>query len=222
MDLEDIQADLLKYARDGRSDVEFRVAIATDQFGSFVRHITHDEKLNPGCRPHGTKESEVDAAGHLLVQMMTLVALRGIDLEKAIGVAMTNLQEKDFQRRHGTSIDKGAIAQEGTALGRAWVIPEGQKMSFPPDIDTRCYVLVASHPEPDARLAKFAGIITDQGGLGCHAAIIAREHGIPCIVGTGCATILIGDSKHVLIRATEKEYVIKFKGSEGLKPCMQQ
>ncbi len=35
---------------------------------------------------------------------------------------------------------------------------------------------------------KAAGIITDEGGLGCHAAIVAREFDIPCIVGTKIAT----------------------------------
>jgi pyruvate,water dikinase len=47
---------------------------------------------------------------------------------------------------------------------------------------------VAYHLEADARLQQFSGIVTDQGGMNCHAAIIAREHGIPCIVGTGNAT----------------------------------
>jgi hypothetical protein len=46
MDLEDIQVDLLKYAQDGRSDVEFRVAIATDQFGCSALHQNIREQIN--------------------------------------------------------------------------------------------------------------------------------------------------------------------------------
>ncbi|WP_292423126.1 PEP-utilizing enzyme [Methanoregula sp.] len=196
--LKDIQDELLLYAQDGRSDVEFRVAIAADQFGSFARHITHDQKLNPGCRPHGTKESEMDAAGHLLVQMMTLVALRGIDLEKAIGTALINLREKDFQSRESTVMKPGIVASSGATMGIAWVVKDDSRMVFPADDDAfRKYILVASHPEPDARLSKFVGIITDHGGLGCHAAIIARELGIPCIVGTGCATRTIAHGQYL-------------------------
>ena len=35
---------------------------------------------------------------------------------------------------------------------------------------------------------KFAALITDEGGILCHAAIVARENQIPCIVGTGIST----------------------------------
>ncbi len=35
---------------------------------------------------------------------------------------------------------------------------------------------------------KAQGIVTDNGGVLCHAAIVARENNIPCIVGTGIAT----------------------------------
>ena len=37
-------------------------------------------------------------------------------------------------------------------------------------------------------IGKIAGIVTDIGGSLCHAAVVAREIGIPCVVGTGHAT----------------------------------
>ena len=51
-------------------------------------------------------------------------------------------------------------------------------------------ILVAINTNPDYSLIvkKVKAIVTDEGGLTCHAAIIAREMKIPCIVGTKIAT----------------------------------
>jgi len=51
-------------------------------------------------------------------------------------------------------------------------------------------VLVAEMTTPDfvPAMKRAAGIITDRGGRTCHAAIVSRELGIPCVVGTGDAT----------------------------------
>ena len=48
-------------------------------------------------------------------------------------------------------------------------------------------VLVAAMTDPDWEpvLKGAAAVVTDQGGRTCHAAIVSREHGIPCVVGTG-------------------------------------
>lgn len=43
-------------------------------------------------------------------------------------------------------------------------------------------------PEISAALESAVGIITDEGGITCHAAIVAREYGVPCLVGTRVAT----------------------------------
>lgn len=65
-------------------------------------------------------------------------------------------------------------------------------------------IMVTSMITPDLVLAlnSAAGIITDEGGITCHAAIIAREFNIPCIVGTNCATKKLTDGMKVLLDAT--------------------
>ena len=50
-------------------------------------------------------------------------------------------------------------------------------------------------------MKKAAAIITDEGGSTCHAAIVSRELGIPCIVGTGDATKLIKDGQLITVDA---------------------
>ena len=52
-------------------------------------------------------------------------------------------------------------------------------------------------PEITAALEKASGIITDEGGITCHAAIIAREYGVPCLVGTQKATHVLQDGMTV-------------------------
>lgn len=54
-------------------------------------------------------------------------------------------------------------------------------------------------PEIVAALEKAGGIITDEGGITCHAAIIAREYGIPCLVGTICATSVLRDGMYIFL-----------------------
>lgn len=62
-------------------------------------------------------------------------------------------------------------------------------------------VLVTSMTRPEfvPLMKKAAAIITDEGGLTCHAAIIARELKKPCIVGTGNATRTLKDGQRVIV-----------------------
>ena len=48
-----------------------------------------------------------------------------------------------------------------------------------------------------------AAIVTDSGGMTCHAAIVSRELGIPCIVGTGDATSKLRDGELITVNATD-------------------
>jgi len=70
-------------------------------------------------------------------------------------------------------------------------------------------ILVAPMTDPSfvPLIARAAGIITDFGGLTCHAAIIAREFGIPCVVGTTNATTHLKDGDFVELR----DGIIKYK-----------
>lgn len=70
-------------------------------------------------------------------------------------------------------------------------------------------VLVAESTDPDWEpvMRRVAAIITDQGGRTAHAAIVSREFGIPCVVGTSNATRVLQTSQQVTVCCAE--------GSEG-------
>jgi pyruvate,water dikinase len=65
-------------------------------------------------------------------------------------------------------------------------------------------VLVARMTAPDwvPLMRRAAAVVTDSGGMTCHAAIVARELGVPCIVGTGDATRRLRDGEEVTVDAT--------------------
>lgn len=68
-------------------------------------------------------------------------------------------------------------------------------------------VLVAQMTNPDwlPTLSRAAAVVTDSGGMTCHAAIVARELGVPCIVGTRTATTELTTGTEVTVDGTTGE-----------------
>ncbi len=89
----------------------------------------------------------------------------------------------------------GEIACAGEAEGTVKVV---SRFSDAVNME-KGQILVASMTTPDLTLAleKAAGIITDEGGITCHAAILAREYAVPCLVGTKIATQVLRDGMRV-------------------------
>ena len=75
-------------------------------------------------------------------------------------------------------------------------------------------VLVTRMTNPDWEpiMKKSAAIVTDQGGRTCHAAIVAREMNIPCVVGTETATKLITQDAEVTVSCVEGEQGTVLRG----------
>jgi pyruvate,water dikinase len=95
---------------------------------------------------------------------------------------------------------RGLGAAPGSASGRV------RLMDDPRDTDAFASgeVLVAHMTTPDwvPLMRRAAAIVTDSGGMTCHAAIVSRELGIPCIAGTGDATRTLRDGELVTVDAT--------------------
>ena len=64
-------------------------------------------------------------------------------------------------------------------------------------------ILVSQSTNPTMlpAMKKAAAIVTDQGGITCHAAIVSRELGIPCVIGTNVATKVFKDGEKVFVDA---------------------
>ena len=191
--LDELEQELLEHSKKGRGgvgDSGFRLNIALAQFGHLAAHYTHDKEVNSIARPYGTKDGEINDAGHAIVQLMTYCATRGIRLKDAINMAMVGLRGDDFIAKTAKPSEhlRGEVACEGygSLYAFAFVDEYCENLQAMP-IGS---ILVANHPscELSRYQHKMKGIVTDHGGIGCHAAIVAREHGIACIVGVVNAT----------------------------------
>jgi pyruvate,water dikinase len=123
----------------------------------------------------------------------------GIKAEAPLVSRESSIQAKTIERVIAL---KGLPASPGFHIGRAKVAitpEEAAKLMKQGDI------LVTRMTNPDwAPYMRVAGaIVTDEGGMTCHAAIVSRELGIPCIVGSGNATkvLVTGNSYTVDARA---------------------
>lgn len=113
-------------------------------------------------------------------------------------------EEKKAVTAERKVIVKGLPASPGSAAGRVHVILD------PSHIDEfkEGEILVTEMTAPDwvPAMKKAKAIVTDSGGMTCHASIVSRELGIPCIVGTKsrgeAATVTIKDGIDVTIDAT--------------------
>jgi pyruvate,water dikinase len=103
--------------------------------------------------------------------------------------------------------ERGAVIIEGRAIGQR--IGAGAARVLSEIADMHLFqpgeVLVADMTDPDWEpiMKRAAAIITNRGGRTCHAAIIARELGIPAVVGTGTATGSLQDGQAVTVSCAE-------------------
>ncbi len=114
----------------------------------------------------------------------------------------TKIIDEEIRKRGSSTNVKdifGTVANMGRATAVAKVI------SGPKDFDKlkQGEIIITSMTRPEFLpiMKRAAGIVTDEGGLTCHAAIVARELGIPCIIGTKIATRVIKDGDLVEVNA---------------------
>jgi len=92
---------------------------------------------------------------------------------------------------------KGIGASRGLAGGVAKVVrtrADSAKMA-----QGDIMIAVATNPHLAAAMLKASAIVTEEGGILSHAAIVARELGIPCVVGAERATAILNDGQRVLV-----------------------
>ncbi len=92
---------------------------------------------------------------------------------------------------------KGLPASPGIAAGKAKVLKGPEEIGKVKSGD----ILVAAMTSPDyvPAMKKAAAIVTDEGGITSHAAIVSRELGIPCVVGTSRATKEISEGMEITV-----------------------
>ena len=96
-------------------------------------------------------------------------------------------------------IIKGAIAYKGITKGYVKIVLQNENIKDVKQGDI--LVTVMTFPNFIPAMEKAAAFITDEGGILCHAAIVAREMKKPCVIGTKIATKVLKDGDLVEVDA---------------------
>lgn len=114
-------------------------------------------------------------------------------------------------------VGEGPVLTRGTSVGNRIGVGKSNKIMSVADISSfkQGDVLVTEMTDPDwVPIMKMASaIVTDKGGRTCHAAIVSRELGIPCVVGTGDATEKIAAGKPITVACTEGDEGTVYDGA---------
>jgi pyruvate,water dikinase len=105
----------------------------------------------------------------------------------------------------------------GAAIGQRIGVGATRRLRDPRDLAAfeAGEVLVASMTDPDWEpiMKRAAAIVTDRGGRTCHAAIVSRELGVPCVVGTGNGSEILADGQTVTVSCAEGETGSVYRGA---------
>ena len=113
-------------------------------------------------------------------------------------------------------LEKGELLSTGTSVGDRIGQGKVNKIMGIKDIATfkKGEILLTDMTDPDwvPIMKKASAIVTNKGGRTCHAAIVSRELGIPCVVGTSDATEKIANRSHVTVNCSEGDEGYVYKG----------
>ncbi|WP_205342288.1 phosphoenolpyruvate synthase [Denitrificimonas caeni] len=121
-----------------------------------------------------------------------------------------NVMERYLLKEQGTVLVEGRAIGQRIGAGRVRIINDVSEMDKVQPGD----VLVSDMTDPDWEpvMKRASAIVTNRGGRTCHAAIIARELGIPAVVGCGNATALLKDGQGVTVSCAEGDTGYVFEG----------
>lgn len=163
------------------------------QYQEVYRHLQDNKKVSRLLRQelHQRYKDSALIFEHNKIRLLTgqtlkLYARREISAEKTSALAKV----KEL---------KGQAASPGKATGRVSIVHSVYEVGK----IKRGEVLVASSTTPMhvPAMEKAVAIVTDEGGLLSHAAIVSRELGVPCVVGTKVATKVLKDGDRVVVDA---------------------
>ena len=124
-----------------------------------------------------------------------------------------NVMERYLLKEKGKVLVEGRAIGQRIGAGKVVVIHDIAEMDKVQPGD----VLVSDMTDPDWEpiMKRASAIVTNRGGRTCHAAIIARELGIPAVVGCGNATSVLKDGQEVTVSCAEGDTGLIYEGALG-------
>ena len=113
-------------------------------------------------------------------------------------------------------LEKGKVLAKGNAIGSKIAVGPARILESPREADKLkkgdILVTETTSPDWDPLLKKVSGVVTDRGGRTSHAAIVARELGVPAVVGSGAATRNIKDGEMITVSCVEGQTGFVYQG----------
>ena len=114
-------------------------------------------------------------------------------------------------------LEKGEVLVSGNAIGTKVAVGPARVLDSPREADKLkegdILVTETTSPDWDPILKRTAGVVTDRGGRTSHAAIVARELGVPAVVGSHVATQSIKDGDMITVSCVEGKTGFVYKGA---------
>lgn len=160
----------------------------------FVTNLTNQEIIN------GLKCGKVENLKEVKLRKNSyLIYFKNNKIEILPHHLIDSIIKKIEPREHKVNFLKGLIARRGRAKGRVKIILSGNDLHKIKQGDI--FVTTMTKPNFVPVIKKCAAIVTDEGSILCHAAIVSREFKIPCIIGTKIATKVLKDGDLVGVDA---------------------
>ena len=194
---------ILTLMTDERKDYEFHSHVAfykiLEEIGNkigienvqFIKHITLEELKkfrNDSKKLNDIGKSRMD--GYLMFHFHHSDG----QYDMTEGTEAQKIAEQIIPKLEKTKIIKGVVACKGKNAKTTGIV---KILMFPKEIvklkQGEIIVTPMTTPEYVPAMRKSVAIITDEGGITCHAAIVSRELNIPCIIGTKNASKILKD-----------------------------
>lgn len=189
------------YAPDGSASPVMNMETPVGQQNSFVLSDAEITRLAHWClmiEEHYGKPMDIEWAKDGITKKMYIIQARPETVQSARNKAVMN----EYCLTH-----KGETLTSGQAIGGKVAFGKARVLQSPKEAaalrEGEIVVTTLTSPDWDPVLKKAAAIVTDKGGRTSHASIVARELGVPAVVGCNDATQTIKDGEWITVSCCE-------------------
>ncbi len=183
-----------------------KIAITRDAGGKKVKVKLSEEK----SKQQVLKEYEIKKLAEIAIKLEKhyqkpqdiefAIESEEIQIVQTRPITTINTRVEIGEELKGESVLSGLAASPGIGVGKVRIVKNLSDLSKVNSGD----ILVTEMTNPDmvVTMQKSAAIVTNEGGLTAHAAIVSREMGIPCVVGTQEATLKLKEGEIITVDGT--------------------
>lgn len=209
------KAQTMVYASEGKNVSIINLETTKERQEQYVLNDEEIKQLAKWClviENHYGKPMDIEWAKDGITNKMYIIQARPETVQSSKNTLVTTEYEL---------VQKGEVLTSGQAIGNKVVWGKARILHSPKDADKlkdgEIVVTELTSPDWDPILKNAAAIITDKGGRTSHASIVARELGVPAIVGCNNATTTIKDGDMITVSCCEGKTGNIYKGEIPFK-----